>query len=132
MILVDTSVLIDFFKGTANSGTQKFQYVQDQNIRFGITNLVYQEVLQASRNAEEFRILKDYLETQYFYDLTNGKQSYEEAAKLFMNCKKYGFTIKSTIDLIISQIAIENDLYLLHNDKDFENIAKANKPLKIY
>ena len=47
-------------------------------------------------------------------------------------CRKKGITIKSTLDLIIAEIAIENDLFLLHDDTDFTNIAKANKNLKIY
>jgi predicted nucleic acid-binding protein len=132
MILVDTSVLIDYFKDINNIGTQKFQYIQDQNIQFGICYQIYQELLQGSLNDNEFKILKDYLETQKFFDIKYGKNSYEDAAKIYMNCRKKGFTIRSTIDLIICQIAIENDLFLLHNDKDFDNISEVNKELKIY
>lgn len=97
MILVDTSVLIDYFKGAENTGTQKFQYIQDQNIPFGITHLIFQEVLQGSKNIEEFDLLKEYLQTQIFYDIKNGKKSYADAAKLYMACKKRGFTIRSTM-----------------------------------
>ena len=50
----------------------------------------------------------------------------------FLCCVEKGITIRSTIDLIISQIAIENNLYLLHNDKDFDEISKIQKELKIY
>ena len=132
MVLVDTSVLIDFFRGIDNVGTKKFQYIQDQNIPFGICNYIYQELLQGSSSENEFEILKDYLESQKFFNLQNDKKSYEDAARLYMNCRKKGCTIRSTIDLIICQIAIENELYLLHNDKDFENISKINKSLKIY
>ena len=132
MILVDTSVLIDYFKGINNPGTQKLQYIQEQHIQFGICNLIYQEILQGSTSEKEFGLLKSYLETQHFYEVKNDKKSYEDAAKLYRNCRKKGLTIRSTIDLIIAQIAIENDLYLLHNDKDYENISEANKDLKIY
>ncbi len=132
MILVDTSVLIDYFKGKLNPATKKFEDIQNKKIQFCITNLIYLELLQGARNEEEFNLLKEYLETQRFYDLKNSKKSYEEASKIFMNCRKNGYTIRSTIDLIIVQIVIENDLYLLHNDKDFEKIAKENKNLKIY
>jgi predicted nucleic acid-binding protein len=51
---------------------------------------------------------------------------------MYMNCRKKGITIRSTIDLIIAEIAIENDLYLFHNDNDFTNISKVYKNLKIY
>ncbi len=132
MVLVDTSVLIDYFKGADNSKTKKFEEIQNNKIPFYITNLIYLELLQGSRDEKEFHLLKAYLGTQRFSDLKNGKKSYEDAAEIYMNCRKKGYTIRSTIDSIISQVAIENDLYLLHNDIDYEKIAKINKNLKIY
>ena len=57
---------------------------------------------------------------------------FENAASMYMNCRKKRITIRSTIDLLIAEIAIENNLYLLHNDIDFENIMKVYKNLKIY
>ena len=55
MVLVDTSVLIDYFKGIDNERTNKFQFIQDQNIEFGIANLIYLEILQGSKNAERIQ-----------------------------------------------------------------------------
>jgi len=132
MILVDTSVLIDYFKGKNNECTDKFQKILDQKLEFGITYLIYLELLQGSRDDKEYNELKNYLETQKFYDIKNGKVSYEESSKIYLKCRKKGCTIRSTIDLIICQIAIENELYLLHNDKDYEEISKVYKNLKIY
>jgi len=77
-------------------------------------------------------LLKEYLDTLPFYDLLYGKQSFGNAASMYMNCRKKGITVRSTIDLLIAEIAIENNLYLLHNDIDFENITKIYKNLKIY
>ena len=51
---------------------------------------------------------------------------------MYMNCRKKGITIRSTVDLIIAEIAIENNLYLLHDDSDFVNISKIYKDLKMY
>ncbi|MEQ6358376.1 hypothetical protein SAMN04244560_00243 [Thermoanaerobacter thermohydrosulfuricus] len=45
---------------------------------------------------------------------------------------KKGITIRSTIDLLIAQTAIENNLYLLHDDKDFSLIAQVDERLKEY
>ena len=64
MILVDTSVFIDYFKGKNNECTEKFQYILDEKIEFGITNLIYLELLQGARDEHEYKELKDYLETQ--------------------------------------------------------------------
>jgi predicted nucleic acid-binding protein len=47
-------------------------------------------------------------------------------------CRRAGITIRSTIHLLIAQTAIENNLYLLHKDEDFTNIAKIIPELKIY
>lgn len=131
MILVDTSVLIAYFKGIDNNATEKFARVLANNIPFGINNFIYQELLQGVSNEKDFIKLKGYLETQKFYELQNGRKSYEDSAKIYYQCRKAGFTIRSTIDTLIVQTAIENNLVLLHDDNDFTNITKVIKDLNI-
>ena len=99
---------------------------------YGISELIYMEILQGSKTPEEFNKLQEYLETIPFYCLLSGKESYEKAARLNFICRRSGITIRSTVNLLIAQTAIENDLFLLHNDSDFTNMAKAIKELKIY
>lgn len=48
MILVDTSVLIDFFKGVKTEGSRKFDMVLQRGIPFGINSFILQEVLQSA------------------------------------------------------------------------------------
>lgn len=131
MILVDTSVLIDYFKGIRNKGTEKFNQVIDRKIPFGINNFVYLEVLQGAKTDKDFRLLKKYLDTQKFYDLKNAQESFAEAARMYLKLKKKGVTVKSTMDCLVARVAIENGLFLLHNDKDFTRISK-HFPLKIW
>ena len=132
MILVDTSVLVDYFKGLKGTACDKMNFIIDNDIPYGICNYVYQELLQGSRNGQEYELLKEYLCTLPFFDLRYGKQSFENAALLYVDCRKKGITIRSTIDLLIAEIAIENNLYLLHNDADFTKILKAVGKLRIY
>ena len=132
MILVDTSVLIGFFKKSLGVPYDKMDFIIDNDLPYGICNYVYQEILQGAKNTKEHELLKEYLDTLPFYDLRYGKQSFENAALLFSDCRRKGITIRSTIDLIIAEIALENNLFLLHDDMDFLNIAKINKNLKIY
>jgi len=132
MILVDTSVLIGYFKGTEGTVYDKMSYLVDNEIPYGICNYVYQELLQGSANEREYKLLKNYLSTLPFYDLLYEKESFENAALLYMNCRKKGITVRSTIDLLIAEIAIENSLYLFHNDSDYINISKVNELLKTY
>lgn len=132
MILVDTSVLIDYFKGIDSRPAALFDALIVNRMPFGICDFVYQELLQGARTLEEFAELKAYLETVPFYGLVYGRESYERAAFINFQCRKKGVTVRSTIDLLIVQIAIENDLLLLHNDGDFDNIARVLTDLKIY
>jgi predicted nucleic acid-binding protein len=132
MILLDTSVLIDYLKDTKNAATKTLDEIIDNNLTYGICDYVYQELLQGTKTEKEFKKLKEYLETLPFYYLNYGKESFEKAALLNFKCRRAGVTIRSTIDLLIAEIAIENNLYLLHNDADFDNMAKKVTELKIY
>lgn len=132
MILVDTSVLVDFLKGSATKSTSDFDYILDAGIPYGINYYIYQEILQGARTIQEFQSLKEYLETIPFLYLIGGKDSYEQAALMNLNCRRSGITIRSTIDLLIARTAIEHDAWLLHNDKDFVNLAGVIPELKLY
>ena len=130
MILVDTSVLIDYLKGINNSGVEKLEKVIVQQLGFAITPIIYQEVLQGARNKKEFEILDRYLKTQQFVYPLDSVNSYRAAAFLFFSARKKGITVRSSTDCLIAQIAIDNKLALLHNDNDYNEIAKVSK-LKI-
>jgi predicted nucleic acid-binding protein len=131
MILVDTSILIHFFKGLESEGSRKFRMVLERGIPFGINSLIFQEVLQGAVSEKEYLTLKKYLETQRFYHLREPIGSYAKAAKIYLDCRKKGITIRSTIDCLIAQTALENDLFLLHEDQDFDLMAKVI-PLKFF
>ena len=131
MILVDTSVLIHFFKGVDSKSSRKFKMVLQRGIPFGINSLIFQEVLQGAGSEKEYLTLKKYLETQQFYHLREPIDSFAKAAKIYLDCRKKGITIRSTIDCLIAQTALENDLLLLHEDSDFDLMAKVI-PLKLF
>lgn len=125
MVLVDTSVLIDYLRGTDNHSTSLLNRILESNIPFGITSLIYMEILQGVRTEKDFIAVKEYLDTQRFYGLRDEKASYAAAARIYFTCRKQGLTINSTGDCLIAQTAIENDLFLLHNDSDFVKMQKA-------
>jgi predicted nucleic acid-binding protein len=131
MILVDTSVLIHFFKGVDSESSRKFKIVLQRGIPFGVNSLIFQEVLQGAGSEKEYLTLRKYLETQRFYHLRDPIDSFAKAAKIYLDCRKKGITIRSTIDCLIAQTALENDLFLLHEDKDFDLMAKVI-PLKFF
>ncbi|MBF0238948.1 MAG: PIN domain nuclease [SAR324 cluster bacterium] len=131
MILVDTSVLIDFFKKNKTHSTARFKELVKKEIPFGITSQIFQEVLQGTKSDKDYNRLKDYLETQIFYHPQDPVKSFADAAQLYRECRKQGVTPRSTIDCLIAQVAIEHNLSLLHNDKDFDIMAGVIN-LRIY
>lgn len=130
MILVDTSVFIPFLKGQKTPETIAFDQIIEDRIPFGISPYIYQELLQGVKTPSEFSILKDYLETQRIYDLTQGLESFAAAARMFFDCQRAGLTIRRGADLLIAQTAIEHKLSLLHADRDFIHLASIQKNLK--
>jgi predicted nucleic acid-binding protein len=125
MVLVDTSVLIDYFRGRESEAANKFQQLLDRNIPFGINSLIYLEILQGVRTEKDFAEVRDYLDTQRFFSLLDEKESYAAAALIYFKCRKKGITINSTVDCLIAQTAIENNLFLLHHDADFVKMRKV-------
>ncbi|GHV88267.1 hypothetical protein AGMMS50267_06270 [Spirochaetia bacterium] len=76
MIIVDTSILIGYFKGHEEPPYNKMDYIIDNDIPYGIDNHIYLELLQGARDKSEYNTLKEYLNTLPFYELQYGKQSY--------------------------------------------------------
>ena len=132
MILVDSSVLIEFFKNEKNKSTQKFRKLLEKKISFGINAVIFQELLQGAKSEKEYELLKRYLMGLRFYHPKHPVNSFEKAARIYFDCRRKGVTIRSTIDCLIAQTAIEHDLMLFHNDKDFEAMSGVISSLKLY
>ncbi|MEX2541212.1 MAG: PIN domain nuclease [Trueperaceae bacterium] len=132
MILVDTSAWIDFLSGTETPAAAALDELVERGVPFGLTEIILQELLQGLATDEEFERLYSYLRTQRFFGLTNGRDSYAEAARLYFLCRHQGITVRSTIDCLIAQIAIENELLLLHNDRDFLRLASVIPELRLF
>lgn len=132
MILVDTSILIGYFRGISGSKYDLFDRMLETGDLFGICPFVYQEILQGAKDEREFFALKEFLLSSPMFDLRDGLLSYEKAAMLNRRCRKSGVTVRSTIDLLIAETAIENNLELFCNDADYVNMSKVIKELILY
>jgi predicted nucleic acid-binding protein len=131
LYLVDTSIWIGYLKGEENEAVKRFLDVLDLGLPFGITGVVYGEVLQGASTLADFERLRDYLSTQRFYHLQDPIVGYEEAARLYFRCRRAGVTVRSTIDCLIARVAIEHELSLLHDDRDFDNMGQVVTELKL-
>lgn len=74
------------------------------------------------KNERGFNTVKKYPDKQRFYSLKNEGESYAAAARIYLKCRKRGMNITSTIDCLIAQTALENNLLLLHNDSDIDKM----------
>jgi len=124
-------VLIDYLRGEENEAVEKFDYILNAGLPFRINSFIYQELLQGVKTPKEFERLKEYLDTQKFYHLKDWKESFASAAKIYFACCRKGITLSSTIDCLIAQTAIENNLFILHHDADFNRMAQV-VDLKFY
>ncbi len=131
MFLVDTSVWIDFFRERDNPVVSSFEEILDRDLPYGITGIIYQEVPQGARSEKDFSALKRYLQTQRFYHPGHAVESYEEAARIFFRCRRKGVTLRGSDDCLIAGIAIEHDLLLVHNDRDFRRMARVIPELRL-
>jgi hypothetical protein len=126
VILVDSSVLIDFLEGRENSPVSCFIEVLDRGIPFGISPVTILEVLQGAVTEKDFSTLREYLGSQTVYGLEGDLESYAGAAKIFFDLRRKGMSVRSSMDCLIAQTAIEHGLHLLHNDSDFDRIAQVS------
>ena len=130
MILVDTSVWIDFIRGRSTQAIDRLRTALDRGVGIAVTGLIYQEILQGAADEKTFRDYRAYFSSQRFLHPLDLVETYERAARLYFECRRKGLTIRSSNDCLIAQTAVENDVALLHDDRDFHRIAKVAPQLK--
>ena len=129
MILVDTSVWVDYFNGTVNKQAEILdQLLSERTVLLG--DIILTEILQGFDRNIEFRLAKEALDPLDCVHL-GGKSLAIKAASNFRFLRSKGVTIRKTVDMFIGSWCIEHDVELLHNDKDFDRIA-TQLPLQIY
>ena len=117
MILVDTSVWIDYFNGRNSPHTSALDAALEEGT-VAIGDLILSEILQGFRNDGDFRKAKRTLETLDQYELL-GHEMALKSAENYRTLRKKGVTVRKTNDVIIASFCIENRLPLLFSDKDF-------------
>jgi predicted nucleic acid-binding protein len=129
--IFDTSVWINFSKGIENPQTLKLEdYLTNYPKQVYITPTIIQEFLMG------LRFETDFVKYQFqFYYLNSFKSDWENisiaAAKLYFDLREKGITVRKSTDCLIAQIAIKNDVLLVHLDSDFELIAN-NSSLRTF
>ena len=118
MILVDSSVWIDYFRGISNPQSDRLDVLLGSE-PLAIGDLIITEVLQGCDADDDFDRVNDLLGSLVLVNL-GGKDIAVQAAKNFRTLRAKGVTIRKTIDTIIATRCIGDDLSLLYRDKDFD------------
>lgn len=118
MVLVDTSVWVDFFNGKMNGETEKLDHYLSSTV-IVVGDLILAEVLQGFRNDKDYRIAKSLLTELEQVRLCNTDLAIKSAQN-YRALRKQGITIRKTIDCLIATYCIETRTPLLFSDRDFD------------
>jgi len=130
VIIVDTTVWIDFLEGRGTSFDLHLKKLIEQEEPLALTDIIYCEVLQGILEESKFRQTRSILRAYPILQM-RGLRTFERAALIYRACRKKGLTIRKTADCLIAATCLEARAELYHNDRDFEAIAKVRR-LKIY
>lgn len=118
MILVDSSVWIDFFRGSTTPQTERLDGLLGTELLV-IGDLILAEVLQGFGSERDFNQARKLLTALEIVDI-GGQSIAIQAARNFRSLRALGVTVRKTIDTLIATRCIESDIPLLYSDRDFD------------
>jgi predicted nucleic acid-binding protein len=122
MILVDSSVWIDYFNGKETTQTDWLDSSLG-NTPMVMGDLILTEVLQGFQSDKDFRAARDLLLGIPFMPM-GGRELALESAINYRYLRKKGVTVRKTIDVMIGTFCIHHRLNLLHDDRDFDPMVR--------
>jgi len=128
VILVDTSVWIDFFTGRDLPQVATLEHFILHNEDLALCGIILTEILQGIGDDTAYRRVRRDLSPLIMLSITEAV--FVHAADIYRSLRKQGITVRKTNDCIIAATALEHHCRLLHKDKDFLPIAR-HFPLKV-
>ena len=122
MIVVDSSVWIDFFRGTPTTQSGLLNELLATTL-IAVGDLIMVEVLQGVQNEREFRQVQKTLERFEQINI-GGRELAINAAKNFRRLRALGYTVRKTVDTLIATRCIQSNYALLHADRNFDAFEK--------
>lgn len=122
MIVVDSSVWIDYFSGTDTPQTGKLENALGTK-PVAIGDLILTEVLQGFRHDKDYKVARKLFEDLNIFEMLSIQMAMKSADN-FRALRKKGITVRKTADVIIATFCIEQKLPLLFSDKDFSPFVK--------
>ena len=122
MIIVDSSVWIDYFTGTDNKQANTLDNILGIK-PVAIGDLILTEVLQGFRHDKDYKAARTLFESVTVFEML-GTEMALKSADNFRALRKKGITVRKTADVIIASFCIDRKLPLLFSDKDFKPFVK--------
>ena len=121
MVVVDSSVWIDYFNGVPNEARTTLRRLLDEgDVRLVVPDLVLFEVLRGFRHERDLRQARMLMESLSVED-TGGADMALAAAHHYRSLRAAGITVRSALDVLVASFCIERDYALLHRDRDFDS-----------
>ncbi len=130
MIVVDTTVWIDFLEARGTPFDLHLDELIKQKAPLALTDIIYCEVLQGILEGPKFHRVRELLRTYPIFRV-RGLGTFEHAAEIYRACRRRGFTVRNTVDCLIAATCLEGGTELYQNDRDFEAIARV-QGLRLY
>jgi predicted nucleic acid-binding protein len=131
VLVVDSSVWIDYFRGAVDARTDELnRLLTTSEVRIVVPDLVFYEVLRGFRLDREHRRARGLLEI-FGVEPTGGADLALHAAEHYRALRAMGRTIRNSVDVLIASHCIEHDYILLHNDRDYDAFA-AHRGLRLW
>ena len=118
MIIVDTTVWVDYFRGSRNPETEWLDREVGRE-EIGVADLILCEVLQGVRSEKDFGHARIVL-GEFALFQTGGGELATAAARNYRTIREEGLTVRKTIDCLIATFCMMNGFTLLHRDRDFD------------
>lgn len=131
MVVVDSSVWIDFFNGAANPARDALhRLLADGEVEIVVPDLVLFEVLRGFRHERDHREAQRLLQGLTMAS-TGGPALALAAAQHYRALRAQGYTVRGPIDVLLAAFCIDSDCALLHSDRDFDAL-EALRGLKVW
>lgn len=129
MILVDTSVWIDFFRAKDLPHVQQLEKFIEHGENIVLCGIILTEILQGIVDESTYLRTRDYLNFLQLLPMT--KEIFIHAAQIYRILRTRGITIRKPLDCMIAATALTHQAQLLHNDRDFTAISQHYPSLLI-
>lgn len=125
MIVVDTTVWIDFLEARGTAFDRHLTELVERDAPIALVDIVYCEVLQGIRDEDTYQRTRVSLRAHPILR-PRGLETFESAASLYRRARRQGLTIRRSVDCLIAATCLEAAAEIYHNDRDFDAIARVS------